>query len=178
WQAAITIPYPAFFFQAEDGIRDFHVTGVQTCALPISDCMADTDTTRVAQVLLPAASWGEKNGTVTNSERRISRQRGFLPPPGEARPDWWAICEVAKRLGFAQHFSYQHPAEIFDEHARLSAFENNGQRDFDLSGLTGLSRYEYDALKPVQWPVNDQYPHGRARFFDDGRFYTDNQRAQ
>lgn len=147
----------------------------------VSDCMADTDTTRVAHVLLPAASWGEKNGTVTNSERRISRQRGFLPPPGEAMPDWWAICEVAKRLGFAPDFAYQHPADIFNEHARLSAFENNGQRDFDLSGLTGLTgltRYQYDALKPVQWPVNDQYPHGRARFFDDGRFYTDNQRAQ
>ena len=144
----------------------------------VSDCMANTDTTQLAHVLLPAASWGEKSGTVTNSERRISRQRGFLPPPGEAMPDWWAICEVAKRLGFAEAFAYQHPAEIFDEHARLSAFENNGQRDFDLSGLTGLTRYEYDVLKPVQWPVNDQYPHGRARFFDDGRFYTDNQRAK
>ncbi len=144
----------------------------------VSDCMANTDTALAAHLLLPAASWGEKNGTVTNSERRISRQRGFLTPPGEAKADWWMICQVARRLGFANDFNYSHPAEIFDEHARLSAFENNGSRDFDLSGLTGLSRAEYDALKPVQWPINDTFPNGRQRFFDDGFFFTDNRKAR
>ncbi|MAD46669.1 MAG: nitrate reductase [Oceanospirillaceae bacterium] len=143
----------------------------------VSDCMANTDTAKEAQVLLPAASWGEKNGTVTNSERRISRQRGFLPPPGEAKADWWMLCEVAKRLGFEKDFNYQHPAEIFDEHARLSAFENNGSRDFDLSALVGMKQAQYDAMAPVQWPVNDQYPHGRKRFFADGHFYTTNNKA-
>ncbi|MEK9765428.1 MAG: molybdopterin dinucleotide binding domain-containing protein, partial [Thalassolituus sp.] len=138
----------------------------------VSDCMANTDTTAAAHVLLPAASWGEKNGTVTNSERRISRQRGFLPSPGNAKPDWWIISEVGKRLGFEKEFNYTHPSEIFDEHARLSAFENNGSRDFDLSGLTGMNRDQYDALAPVQWPVNDNYPSGRERFYDDGKFYT------
>lgn len=144
----------------------------------LSDCMANTDTAAAAHVLLPAASWGEKNGTVTNSERRISRQRSFLSAPGESMPDWWTICEVAKRLGFADAFNYQHPADIFDEHARLSAFENNGKRDFDLSGLTGMTREQYDVMAPVQWPVNSQYPQGRARFFDDGHFYTASGKAK
>ena len=61
----------------------------------VSDCMADTDTLRHADVVLPAQGWSEKSGTVTNSERRISRQRRLLPSPGDARPDWWIISEVA-----------------------------------------------------------------------------------
>ena len=101
----------------------------------VSDCVRDTDTTRCAHVLLPAAAWGEKSGTVTNSERRISRQRAFLPVPGEARPDWWIVTEVARRMGFGGAFAYDSPAAIFREHARLSAFENDGARDFDLGGV-------------------------------------------
>jgi len=144
----------------------------------VSDCMANTDTTAVADVLLPACGWGEKNGTVTNSERRISRQRSFLPPSGEAKPDWWALTQVAQRLGFEADFPYQHPSEIFDEHARLTAFENAGQRDLDLSGLVGMSRQQYDTLSPIQWPVNEQYPQGRKRFFSDGHFYTPSGKAR
>src|SRR5215475_12132196 len=68
----------------------------------VSDNVLANDTIAAgAHVLLPAAAWGEKDGTVTNSERRISRQRAFLPPPGEARPDWWIVTEVARRMGFA-----------------------------------------------------------------------------
>ena len=67
--------------------------------------------------MLPAAAWGEKDGTVTNSERRISRQRPFLPPPGEARPDWWIVSEVARRMGFAGASPIERPADIFREHA-------------------------------------------------------------
>jgi len=144
----------------------------------VSDCMANTDTTAAAHVVLPASSWGEKNGTVTNSERRISRQRGFLPSPGDAKPDWWIITQVARRLGYEDEFPYEHPYEIFDDHARLSAYENEGQRDFDLSGLTGMSREQYDALSPVQWPVNAEYPNGRERFYDDGHFYTPDNKAK
>src|SRR5258708_28337414 len=66
----------------------------------VSDCVAQTDTTAVAHVLLPAAAWGEKEGTVTNSDRHISRQRAFLPVPAMARPGWGMICQVAQRLGF------------------------------------------------------------------------------
>ena len=69
--------------------------------LVVSENVASTDTTQSgAHVLLPAAAWGEKDGTVTNSERRISRQRGFLPLAGEAMPDWWIVSQVARRLGF------------------------------------------------------------------------------
>lgn len=70
----------------------------------VSDCIAATDTGRYAQVRLPALGWGEKDGTVTNSERRISRQRRFLDAPSEAKPDWWIIAEVAKRMGWGEAF--------------------------------------------------------------------------
>ncbi|RVD36570.1 nitrate reductase, partial [Mesorhizobium sp. M8A.F.Ca.ET.023.02.2.1] len=98
----------------------------------VSDVLAETDTVRHAHVRLPATAWGEKDGTVTNSERRISRQRAFLPAPGEARPDWWIIAEVARRMGFDDAFAHETPAEIFAEHAALSGFENDGARDFDI----------------------------------------------
>src|SRR5690554_5995840 len=74
--------------------------------LVVSDLFADTDTAAAAQVVLPTLGWGEKDGTVTNSERCLSRQKAFLPPPGAAKPDWWAVCEVARRLGF-EGFDYQ-----------------------------------------------------------------------
>ena len=98
----------------------------------------ETDTIRHAHVRLPAAGWGEKDGTVTNSERRVSRQRPFLPLPGEARPDWWIITEVARRMGFAEAFAYASPAEIFAEHAALSGFENDGERDFDIGAYASI----------------------------------------
>jgi len=137
----------------------------------VSDVMAQTDTTAFADILLPALGWGEKNGTVTNSERRISRQRAFVPPPGEAKPDWWLLAQVAQRLGFGDAFAWQHPAEIFREHAALSGFENQGQRAFDISALAQLSDESWDRLKPVQWPVNARFPHGCARLFGDRRFF-------
>src|SRR6202008_2460931 len=65
----------------------------------VSDCMRHTDTTHHAHVLLPATAWGEKDGTVTNSERRISRQRPFLKAPGEVKSDWWIVTQVARRMG-------------------------------------------------------------------------------
>ena len=148
----------------------------------VSDCMAETDTTALAHVLLPAATWGEKDGTVTNSERRISRQRRFLTAPGEAQPDWWIICEVARRMGFAPQFRYASPHEIFDEHARLSALAARNTcapRLFDIGGLAGLTEAEYRELEPTQWPVpspggargdcRSEAPAGR-RLFQDGRF--------
>ena len=148
----------------------------------VSDCLEKTDTTEVADVLLPAASWGEKNGTVTNSERRISRQRNFIQPIGNAKPDWWIISQVAQKLGYTEAFNYQHPSEIFSEHAGLSAFENGYDnfpaRDFDISGLAHLNQEAYDELQPIQWPVNKEYPLGRQRFFADGKFFTPNQRGQ
>jgi len=145
----------------------------------VSDVVAATDTIGAGpHVLLPAAAWGEKDGTVTNSERRISRQRSFLEPPGEARPDWWIVAQVGLHLGFGKAFDYRFPADVFREHARLSAFENDGTRDFDLSGLANISDEAYRSLKPVQWPVRDRRGGGQARMFGDGRFYTADGRAR
>lgn len=144
----------------------------------VSDCVASTDTTAYADVLLPAAAWGEKEGTVTNSERCISRQRAFLPLPGEAKPDWWIITEAAQRMGYGKAFTYTKPADIFREHARLSGFENAGARLFDISALGGISDEAYDALKPVQWPVTGASPEGTPRLLTDGVFPTPDGRAR
>src|SRR5947207_915020 len=120
----------------------------------VSENVLSNDTVNAgAHVLLPAAAWGEKDGTVTNSERRISRQRAFLPQPGEARPDWRIVADVAQRLGFAEAFAYSSPADVFREHAALSAFENDGTRDFDIGALAAIPDEDYDALAPVQWPL-------------------------
>lgn len=151
----------------------------------VSDVMAKTDTTEFAHVLLPAQGWGEKNGTVTNSERCISRLRSFLPPMGEAKPDWWALSEVAKRMGFGEHFNYDRVEEIFEEHAGLTAHQNNDAdgepRYLNLAGLRGLSPRAYDELSPVRWPVlhkTDLAAEEKLRPFADGRFYTPDQRAR
>ncbi|MES1934227.1 nitrate reductase [Salinisphaera shabanensis T35B1] len=119
----------------------------------VSDCMRHTDTVDRAHVLLPAAAWAEKSGTVTNSERVISRQRSFLPMPGDTRADWDIICDVARRMGFADGFDFDSAAAIFREHAALTAFENDGERVLNLAGLTDLTDSEYDTLKPVRWPI-------------------------
>ena len=94
----------------------------------VSDCIAETDTTLTADILLPATGWGEKDGTVTNSERRISRQRSLVKAPGEARHDWWIMTQVACAMGYQEAFAYTSPRDIFIEHAALSAFKNNGTR--------------------------------------------------
>jgi predicted molibdopterin-dependent oxidoreductase YjgC len=143
----------------------------------VSDCMRHTDTTRHAHVLLPALTWGEKDGTVTNSERRISRQRRFLPAPGAARADWQTVCDVAQRMGFSG-FDYPNAAAIFREHARLSSFENEGSRDFDLSSLNTLDDRAYDALTPIQWPVTREYPTGTPRMFETAKFFTPDRKAR
>jgi assimilatory nitrate reductase catalytic subunit len=144
----------------------------------VSENMLTNDTVSATpHVLLPAAAWGEKDGTVTNSERRISRQRAFLPPPGDARPDWWIVSEVARHLGHGATFAYRSAPDIFREHAALSAFENNGARAFDLGGLGMISDEDYDVLEPVRWPVRKD---GRdsARLFTDGRFSTPDRKAR
>jgi assimilatory nitrate reductase catalytic subunit len=131
-----------------------------------------------AHVLLPAQAWGEKSGTVTNSERRISRQRAFLTAPGETKPDWWIVAEVAKRLGFAAAFDFKSAADIFREHAGLSAFENAGSRDFDIGALTSLSDEAFDALAPVSWPLRSGESDPQPRFFADGRFFAHDHKAR
>jgi assimilatory nitrate reductase catalytic subunit len=144
----------------------------------ISENVFSNDTVSAgAHVLLPALAWGEKSGTVTNSERRISRQRAFLPAPGEARPDWWIVSEVAKRLGFEPAFDYGSAAAIFREHAALSGFENNGSRDFDIGGLSELSDDAFDTMAPVLWPHRSDEA-GQQRFFAGGEFFTGDRKGR
>jgi assimilatory nitrate reductase catalytic subunit len=145
----------------------------------ISENVRSNDTVKSgAHVLLPAQAWGEKSGTVTNSERRISRQRAFLNPPGETKPDWWIVSEIAKRLGFAAAFDFTSAADVFREHAALSAFENGGSRDFDIGGLTSLSDAAFDELAPVLWPIRAGDSEPQPRFFGDGGFFTNDRKAR
>ncbi|KLV04629.1 nitrate reductase [Photobacterium aquae] len=160
----------------------------------VSDCMAKTDTLRHANVALPAQGWSEKSGTVTNSERRISRQRRILPSPGEAKPDWWMICEVAKRMGYAEAFNYRHEGEIFSEYATMTtlgreAGHHNGRlpsspdrppatpRPLNLAGLVNLNHSQYQQLLPQQWPVY-QCDQPTSRLLKDGRFATASGKAR
>ena len=130
---------------------------LQQCELVVvSDCVRETDSVQLAHIRLPATTWGERDGTVTNSERRISRQRAFLPAPGLARHDWQIICGVARAMGYGDAFAYDRPGQIFDEYARLCALPKPVARQLDLTGLAGLTHDEYDALPPVQWPLRQR----------------------
>ncbi len=144
----------------------------------VSDCMQNTDTTNVANILLPALTWGETDGSVTNSDRTISRQRKFMAGPKNAKPDWWILTQVAKKMGFAEAFNYQSEVDIFREHAALSGFENNGKRDFDISLLDQITAEQYSSLKSFQWPLTLKAPLGTPRMFSDGKFFTPSGKAQ
>jgi assimilatory nitrate reductase catalytic subunit len=143
----------------------------------VSDILKDTDTVRHADVLLPSLGWGEKDGTVTNSERRISRQRRFLDAPGEARADWWQLAEVGRRMGYTG-FNYASPSDIFAEHAALSAFENDGSRDFDIGSHAWTDDESYEGLAPFQWPQPRNGAGRITRFFADGGFYHPDRKAR
>ena len=143
----------------------------------VSENVASNDTLNSgSHVRLPAQAWGEKDGTVTNSERRISRQRRFLEPVGEARPDWWAVSQLGRRLGFSG-FDFQSPRDVFAEHAALSGFENAGTRDFDIGSFGAIGQTLYDRLAPVQWP-QPSGGGGVPRFFAAGGYYTASRKAQ
>ncbi len=151
---------------------------LEKCPTVVVSDVVNTDTSRYANIRLPAKSWSEKDGTVTNSERRISRQRGFKKAPVNAKPDWWALAKVASNMGYQALFDYQSAHQIFIEHARLSGFENDGSRAFDISALSELSPEQYDELKPTQWPINTENAEGTARLFTDNQFFTENRRAR
>ncbi len=164
---------PAVSMPDADRVRD----AIAGCDfVVVSDVTANTDTARLADVVLPATGWGEKDGTVTNSERCISRQRAVLPPAGAARPDWQIICDVAARMGWGASFDYSGPAAIFREHAALSGIAGGLGRDFDISGVAGVTDAEYDALRPFHWPMTADRQGGR--FFADGGFFTPDGKAR
>ncbi|NMW32547.1 nitrate reductase [Altererythrobacter sp. RZ02] len=135
----------------------------------VSDVMADTDTGRLADIRLPALGWGEKDGTVTNSERRVSRQRALFSPPGETRADWRIICDVATRLGYGDAFGFTGPSAIFREYAAMTALASKYGKLLDLSEHQTLSDNEYEAMEPFRW--------GGERPFAEG-FSTSHRKAQ
>ncbi|MEO9896867.1 MAG: molybdopterin-dependent oxidoreductase, partial [Paracoccaceae bacterium] len=164
---------PAVSMPDANAVRD----AIEGCEfVVVSDITADTDTARLADVVLPASAWSEKSGTVTNSDRVISRQRTVRPAPGHARADWDILAEVGQRMGWADAFNYISPAEIFREHAALSGIAAGLGRDFDISGLSDLSDTEYDALQPTRWPVSNGKSGGR--FFADGQFFHNDGKAR
>ncbi|TVP72885.1 MAG: nitrate reductase [Rhodobacteraceae bacterium] len=146
---------------------------IKGCDFVVVSDVTQTDTTRLADVVLPATAWGEKSGTVTNSDRMISRQRAFLPAPGQARDDWRMLADVARRMGWGPAFDWDSAAGIFAEYAALSGVAGDLGRDFDISGLI---RADYEALRPTRWPVTARQQGGR--FFADGGFYTPDRRAR
>jgi assimilatory nitrate reductase catalytic subunit len=132
----------------------------------LQEAYANTETAPFADVILPATSWGEKDGTVTNSERRISRVRAALPKPFEARHDWEIVCDFARRLEEkwcrGTIFPYTTPEEIWNEHRELTR-----GRDLDITGLS-YGILERDG--PQQWPYPAGATHGTARLYADGVF--------
>jgi assimilatory nitrate reductase catalytic subunit len=153
-------------------------SALENCPFVVVSDTWPTDTSGYAHIVLPAAAWAEKDGTVTNSERCISRQRAFRSSPGNTRPDWWMFAEVARRMGWNEEFFYPNPACIFREHAALSAFENGGTRIFDIGALAACDDAAYDALSPLQWPCSKDGMGASSRLFANGGFSTPDGRAR
>ena len=135
----------------------------------VSDVIADTDTAKYADIRLPALAWGEKDGTVTNSERFVSRQRPIFGAPGEARADWRIVCDVAAKLGHAEAFAFKKPADVFREFAQMTALSVDFGKHLDMTAWADCSDAEYEALEPFQWagrhPCAERFPtpNGKAK---------------
>ncbi|HHF2853607.1 TPA: nitrate reductase [Vibrio diabolicus] len=141
----------------------------------VSDITAESDVAKYADVLLPAVGWGEKQGMVTNSERRMSRQRQFQVPPGEAKPDWWAISQVGQALCALEKtqngFAFTSERAVFREYAAMTGMNADSPLKLDLSQYANLTEQEYEEWVPTQWggerPFADgiySHPDGKARF--------------
>lgn len=150
---------------------------LQACPFVVlQEAFHTTETAAFADLLLPAASWGEKDGTVTNSERRISHVRKAIPAPGEARSDWAITVDFAQRLEkhlrpeHSSLFAFETEAQVFDEYKHLTS-----GRDLDLSGI---SHAVLDAIGPQQWPFPIGAREGTARLYLDRAFPTATGRAQ
>ncbi|WP_027137336.1 nitrate reductase [Gaetbulibacter saemankumensis] len=134
----------------------------------VQDISHKSDTVAYADLVLPAAGWLEKEGTMTNSERRISYLPKELNAPGEARPDVEIFCDFAQRMGF-RGFNYSSAEEIYDEYCAMTKGTN-----IDVSFLN------YDRLKSegtFQWPVPEYRHTGTPRLFSDKKFYTPSKKA-
>ncbi|MDP9930899.1 nitrate reductase [Variovorax paradoxus] len=141
----------------------------------VQEAFSTTSTCAFADLLLPATTWGEKEGTVTNSERRISRVRPAVPAPGEARHDWSIAVDFARRLEqrlgrTATLFPYESAERVWNEHR-----ESTRGRDLDI---TGMSYAMLDTAGPQQWPLKEGEATGRVRLYEDGIFPTPDGRAR
>ena len=144
----------------------------------VQEAFSNTDTAKYADLLLPATTWGEKTGTVTNSERRITPVLSAVSPPGETRHDWRIAADFAQSLAVAlgkrdvgrRLFSYVSAEQVFDEHR-----ESTRNRDLDI---TGLSYAVLEAQGPQQWPYPEGAVEGKARLYEDGRFPTPSGKAR
>lgn len=141
---------------------------LRRCELVIlQEAFAGTATAEFADVLLPAATWAEKEGTVTNSERRITRVRAALPPAGESKPDWLIVRDIARRMapvlrpGAGRLFDWDAPEQVWLEHR-----EATRGRDLDITGLS----YRMIEETPRQWPWPEGAGAGKIRLYEDGHF--------
>jgi assimilatory nitrate reductase catalytic subunit len=136
----------------------------------VQDLYSPTDTSLFADILLPAAGFSEKEGTMTNSERRISYVAKAVDPPGEALPDWEILTRFAHKMGFTEFFPYKKAEDIFEEYKQLT----RGQ-DMDITGIT-YQRLQTDG--PIQWPCPDENHPGTPRLYTDRKFPTESGRAR
>jgi anaerobic selenocysteine-containing dehydrogenase len=144
---------------------------LENCELVIvQDCYHPTETTELAHVLLPAAMNLEMEGTMTNSERRISLLQQCVPPPGEARPDWEIAARFGALLGFEEQFSYSSAGDVFEEHRSCC----DGVYPLQMNGIT----YRRLRRHPVQWPCPDYSSYGVARRYRRKVFTTPTGRAR
>lgn len=135
----------------------------------VQDCYYPTETTEYADVVLPAAQWGEKRGTMTNSERLVVRSDKLLDPPGDAKPDWWIFSQIAKVMGFKRDFDFHNHEEIWDEYRLLTA-----GTPCDQMGMTN-ERLEKTSLR---WPCPNPRHPGTRRRYTRRRFFTPSGKAQ
>ena len=144
----------------------------------VQEAFATAETCAFADILLPATTWGEKEGTVTNSERCITRVKAAVPPLGQAQHDWQIVLALASRLGHEDifklraqrmNFAYPDPEAIWNEHR-----ESTRGRDLDITGLT----YAKLEVQPEQWPMPEGATSGMKRLYVDGQFPTTNGKAK
>jgi len=139
------------------------------------DAYHPTETSALAHVVLPAAQWPEKEGTMTNSERRVTLVRKAIEPPGEALPDWEIFARTGRALGFPEHFSYASAAEVYDEFTACTAGR--------LCDQTGIDHARLRREGSVQWPCPATDPAlgehpGTPRLYTDHRYPTTTGRAR
>jgi predicted molibdopterin-dependent oxidoreductase YjgC len=146
-----------------DGLRRAELVVVQ-------DAYHPTETSELAHVLLPAAQWSEREGTMTNAERRVAYLEQAAPPPGQALPDWEIISRFAAKMGLGCHFAYENAEAIFEEFKQTTR-----GRDLDMTGITYMRLREANGL---QWPLPKGAAAGRTRLYEDGIFPTESGRAR